>query len=79
MGRHWGDMWEKDDKTTEMPWMESVSEKLRQKITNIKEFNITKETLEKETKTRKNLNALGIDGIQIFWWKRLRLATKEMN
>ena len=72
-------MWEKDDKTTEMPWMESVSEKLRQKITNIKEFNITKETLEKETKTRKNLNALGIDGIQIFWWKRLRLATKEMN
>ena len=28
--------WEKDDRTPEMPWMEKVSEQLREKITNIK-------------------------------------------
>ena len=46
--KFWGDMWEKDDRTPEMPWMKSVSRQLRDKITNVKEFNITKETLEKE-------------------------------
>ena len=45
--KFWAEIWEKDDKTTEMPWMESVNEELRQKITNVKKFNITKETLEK--------------------------------
>ena len=34
--------------------MESVSEQLRDKITNVKEFNITEEILEKETKKKKN-------------------------
>ena len=28
--------WEKDDRTPEMPWMEKVSEQLREKITNVK-------------------------------------------
>ena len=41
-----GDICEKDDKTPEMSWMESVSKQLIDKITNVKEFNITKETLE---------------------------------
>ena len=38
-----GGIWGKDDRTSEMPWMESVSEQLREKITNVKEFNITEE------------------------------------
>ena len=46
-----------------MLWRESVSEQLRDKITNVKEFNITEESLEKETKKRKNWTAPGIDGI----------------
>ena len=49
-----------------MPWIESVSKQLRDKITNVKEYNITEETLEKETKKRKNWTAPGIDGIQNF-------------
>ena len=43
--------------------MESVSERLRDKITNVKKFNITEETLKKETKKRKNWTAPGKDGI----------------
>ena len=34
--------------------METVSKQLRNKITSVNEFNITEETLEKETKKRKN-------------------------
>ena len=37
-----------------MPWMESVSRQLRDKIASVDEFNITVKTLEKETKKRKN-------------------------
>ena len=50
--------------------MESVSKQLRDKIANLKEFNIKEKTLEKETKKKKNRTALGIDGTQKFWWKR---------
>ena len=38
-----GSIWGKDDRTSEMPWMESVSEQLREKITNVKQFNTTEE------------------------------------
>ena len=62
-----------------MPWMESVREQLRDKITNVKEYNITEETLEKETKKRKNWTAPGIDTIQNFWWKRLKPARKGLK
>ena len=44
--------------------MESMNEQLRDKIINVKEFNITEETIEKETKKRKNWTAPGINGIQ---------------
>ena len=37
-----------------MPWMESVTRQLKDKITSVKEFDITVETLEKETKKREN-------------------------
>ena len=70
----WGDIWEKDDQTPEMPWMKSVSKQIREKITSVKKFNITVGTLEKETKKRKNWTAPGIDGIQNFWWKKLKPA-----
>ena len=54
----WGDVWEKDDRAPEIPWMESVSKQLRDKITSVKEFNITRK--------RKNWTAPGMDGIQNF-------------
>ena len=59
--------------------MENVSEQLREKITNVKEFNTTQETFEKETKKRKNWTAHGIDGIQIFWWKMLKPARRALT
>ena len=59
--------------------MKSVSRQLRDKITNVKEFNITEETLEKETKKTKNWTAPGIDSIQNFWWKKLKLARRELK
>ena len=62
----WGDIWEKDDRAPEIPWMESVSKQLRDKITSVKEFNITVETLKTETKKRKNWTAPEMDGIQNF-------------
>ena len=49
-----GDLWEKDDR---MPQMKSVIEQLRDKITSVIEFKITLETLENETKERKNRTA----------------------
>ena len=60
-----------------MPWMEKVSEQLREQITNVNEFNITEETLEKETKKRKNWTAPGIDGTQNFRLKPARRALKR--
>ena len=48
-------------------------------ISNIKEFNITEETLEEETKKRKNWTAPGINSIQNFWRNRLKLAKRELK
>ena len=62
-----------------MPWMESVTRQLKDKITSVKEFDITVETLEKETKKRENWTASGIDGIQNIWWKKLKLAVRELK
>ena len=52
--KFWGDIWEKDDRTPEIPWVESVSNQLRAKIASVNELNITVENLEKETEERKN-------------------------
>ena len=45
--KFWGDIRGIDDRTLEMPWRESVSQQLRDKITSVKEFNMTVETLQK--------------------------------
>ena len=71
---HFEETWEKDNRTPEIPWMESVSKQLRDNITSVRKFNITVETLEKETKKRKTWTAPGIDGIKHFWWKKLKPA-----
>ena len=73
------DIWEKDDRRPEIPWMGSMREQLRDKITNLKEFNITEETLKKETKKKKNWTTPGIDGIKNFWWKRLNPARRGLK
>ena len=62
-----------------MPWMESVSKQLRGKITSVKEFNITVETIEEVNKKRKNWAAPGIEGIEDFWWKKLKPRRRELK
>ena len=62
-----------------MPRMKSVSKQLRKKSMKVKEFNIIGKALEKETKIRKNWTAPAIDGIQIFWCKRLKPARRALK
>ena len=38
----WGNIWEKDDRTPNMPLMERIWSKLKEKITSVKESDITK-------------------------------------
>ena len=77
--KFWGDIWEKDDRTPEIPWVESVSNQLRAKIASVNELNILVENLEKETEERKNWTAPGIDRIQNFWWTKLKPARMELK
>ena len=73
------DIWKKDDRTPEIPLIEGVSKRSRDKITCVKKFNITVESLEKETKKRKHWTAPGTDSIQNFWWKKLKPARRELK
>ena len=53
MFKFWGDIWEKDDRTPEMPWMESVSKQLKDKITNVKNSTSQKKPLKKKLRKGK--------------------------
>ena len=63
----WGGIWEKDDRTPNMPWVVKIREELKEKITTVKEFDISENGLISEIKKRKNWTAPGVDGIQNFW------------
>ena len=59
--------------------MESVSKKLREKVANIKELNITQEIFQKENKEKKNWTAPGINGIQNFQRKNLKQKRRVLR
>ena len=73
----WAGIWEKDEKTPEMPWMEKVKIELREKVQNVDEFTITENKVVEEIRKRKNWTAPGIDGIQNDWWKRFQQHRKH--
>ena len=50
--------------TPNMSWMEKVREEVKEKITSMKEFGITKNGLISEVKKRKNWTAPRVNGIQ---------------
>ena len=77
--KFWVGIWEKDDRTPNMPWMEKIREELKEKITSVKEFEITKNGLISEIKKKKNWTAPGVDRIQNFWWKTFRPAQKALK
>ena len=54
--KFWVGIWEKDDRTPNMPWMEKIQEKLKEKITSVKEFEITENGFISEVKNKKKLD-----------------------
>ena len=61
-----------------MPAMEKVKRLFGEKITVINEFNIDTEKLKKQINTRKSWTALGINGVQKFWWNKLVVVKKTL-
>ena len=72
----WVCIWEKNERTPNMPWIKKVKRFLVEKFTVINEFDIEAEKLKKEINKRKNWKTPGIDGVQHFWWKKLVAAQK---
>ena len=74
----WGGIWEDETKTPNRKWMNTVAKKIREKVKNVQEFTITEKNFYDIVKKRKNWSAPGIDGIQNFWWKKLKGAWKSI-
>ena len=74
----WGGIWEQNEPTPHMPWMEEVKAELNEKANIVTKFEITEEKLKKETSKRKNWTAPGVDGVQNFWWKKFTPAQKAL-
>ena len=53
----WGGIWEKEERTLEMPWMDKLHRQLTEKVNSVKEFNITDRNLITEIIKRKNWSA----------------------
>ena len=74
----WAGIWEKEEKTPKMPWMEKVKMELREKVQNVNELTITENKVVAEIRKRKNWTARSIDGIQNYWWKTFQTAQKAL-
>ena len=74
----WGGIWEKNERTPNMPWMEKVKRLLGEKVTLINEFDFDTEKLTKEINKRKSWTAPGIDVVRNFWWKKLLVVQKVL-
>ena len=75
----WGGIWEDETKTPNRKWMNTVAKKIREKVKNVQEFTITEKNFYDIVKNRKNWSAPGIDGIQNFWWKKLKDPKPKMD
>ena len=55
--KFWGSIWERGDHTPNMLWMEEMWEELKEKITSMKQFGITKngEKVQTSTKSMKEI------------------------
>ena len=69
-----GGIWEKEERTPEMPWMEKVREDLTRKINRVNVFDMTEKSLTAESSKKKNWTAPGIDEIQNYWWRKFKSA-----
>ena len=74
----WAGIWEDETRTPNRTWMKEISEKIKGKVEEVKEFEIDKKKLYETLKKRKNWPAQGIDGIPNVWWKKLSGAWKAL-
>ena len=49
----WGGIWEKEERTSNMPWMEEIRRQLNEKVNQVNEFNITFGNVKKKVAKRK--------------------------
>ena len=60
----WVGIWERDERTLYMPWMEEIRRQLNEMVSQINQSNITFEKVKKEVAKRNGWAAPDIDGIQ---------------
>ncbi len=75
----WGGIWEKEETTPEQPWMLKIKQQLEGKLQKVEDFNVSVEMIECILKKNKNWTSPGIDGIQNYWWKKLRGVRGEFT
>ena len=51
----WGGIWEQNEPTPNIQWMEEVKAELDERVNLVSEFTITDENMKKEAATRKNM------------------------
>ena len=59
----WGGIWQGDTKTPKRKWMQTVANKIKDKVTQIEEMTVDMGKLQHILKKRKNWSAPGIDSI----------------
>ena len=74
----WAGIWEDNAKTPHRRWMNTVARRIREKVTEVQEFTVNEQIFCEAVKKRKNWSAPGLDGIQNFWWKKLRGSWKAV-
>ena len=78
-----GEIWENDTKTPKRKWMQTVANKIKDKVTQVEEMTVDMGKPQHILKKRKDWSVPGIDGTQNFWWKKLtstwRPLTNAMN
>ena len=74
----WAGIWEDGTTTPHKEWMRTVAQKIREKVRDIVEIEISEESLHATVRKRKNWSSSGIDGIQNYWWKKFIGARKSM-
>ena len=62
----WGGIWEKEEVTPMLPWMDNVKEELKASINTAEEFTIEEERLIKIAKKRKNWKKRTIDDLKTY-------------
>ena len=61
----WGGIWNREERTPNMPWMEEIRRQLNEKVNQVNEFNITFEKM--KVPKSKGWTTPGIDRIQNYW------------